>query len=406
MAAQSNLQKDVLIMYLEDQVNEIADHMYGKAIADLTDQETYFVVLSVVKRILSVADKIEGEKKVYYVSMEFLIGKLLTNNLINLGIYGKMKAILASQGKDLAVIEELEPEPSLGNGGLGRLAACFLDSIATLGLNGDGVGLLYHFGLFKQVFKNHVQTAEPNQWVEPSSWLNKTEITYDIYFGKNKVTSRLYDIDVIGYEQGINRLRLFDIESIDEALVKKGIDFNKKSFAKNLTLFLYPDDSDEAGNLLRIYQEYFLVANAAQLVIQEMRVKKYDLRYLYNHAVIQINDTHPTLIIPELIRILVEEKAFSINEAIDVIQKTCAYTNHTILAEALEKWPLKYINKVVPQLIPYIKELDKRVKTQYKDASVHIIDKNRTVHMAHIDIHYGFSVNGVAALHTDILKET
>ncbi|MCL2718695.1 MAG: glycogen/starch/alpha-glucan family phosphorylase [Lachnospiraceae bacterium] len=406
MAAQSNLQKDVLIMYLEDQVTEIANDMYGKPIADLTDKETYYVVLAVVKRILSVSDKIEGEKKVYYVSMEFLIGKLLSNNLINLGIYEKMKEILASQGKELAHLEELEPEPSLGNGGLGRLAACFLDSIATLGLNGDGVGLLYHFGLFKQVFKDRLQTAEKNNWIEPHSWLNKSEITYDIYFGKDKVTSRLYDIDVIGYEQGVNRLRLFDIESVDEALVKKGITFNKKSIAKNLTLFLYPDDSDEAGNLLRIYQEYFLAANAVQLVFHEMKAKKYDLRYLYNHAVIQINDTHPTLIIPELIRVLVEEKALTIDEAINVVKKTCAYTNHTILAEALEKWPLKYINKVVPQLIPYIKELDKRVKAQYKDSSVHIIDKNRVVHMAHIDIHYGFSVNGVAALHTEILKET
>ena len=406
MAAQSNLQKDVLIIHLEDQLIKIADTMYGKLLEDLTDKETYYVVLAVVKRILSVSDKIEGEKKVYYVSMEFLIGKLLSNNLINLGIYDKMREILATKGKDLAVLEELEPEPSLGNGGLGRLAACFLDSIATLGLNGDGVGLLYHFGLFKQVFKDRLQTAEKNTWIEPKSWLTKSEITYDICFGKDKVTSRLYDIDVIGYEQGVNRLRLFDLESVDEALIKKGIDFNKKSITQNLTLFLYPDDSDVAGNLLRIYQEYFLVANAVQLIIHEMKTKKYDLRYLYNHAVIQINDTHPTMIIPELIRVLVEEKGFTMDEAIDVAGKTCAYTNHTILAEALEKWPLKYINKVVPQLVPYIKELDKRVKAKYKDPSVQIIDKNRTVHMAHICIHYGFSVNGVAALHTEILKET
>ncbi|MCL2050915.1 MAG: glycogen/starch/alpha-glucan family phosphorylase [Lachnospiraceae bacterium] len=405
MAAQSNLQKDVLILHLEDQLNEISKSIYGKNIEDLTDNEVYFVVLSVVKRILSVSDKIEGEKKVYYVSMEFLIGKLLSNNLINMGIYEKVKDILSAKGKELAAILELEPEPSLGNGGLGRLAACFLDSIATLGLSGDGVGLLYHFGLFKQVFKDRLQTAEKNNWIEPHSWLNKSEITYDIYFGKDKVTSRLYDIDVIGYEQGVNRLRLFDIESIDEALLKKGITFDKKSIAQNLTLFLYPDDSDEAGNLLRIYQEYFLVANAAQLVIHEMKAKKYDLRYLSDHAIIQINDTHPTLIIPELVRILVEEKAFTLDEAINIVKKTCAYTNHTILAEALEKWPLKYINKVVPQLVPYIKELDKRAKAQFKDPSVHIIDKSRTVHMAHIDIHYGFSVNGVAALHTDILKE-
>jgi len=406
MAAQSNLQKDVLIIHLEDQLIEIANTLYGRKIEDLTDKETYYVVLAVVKRILGVSDKIEGEKKVYYVSMEFLIGKLLSNNLINLGIYEKMREILSLKGKDLAVLEELEPEPSLGNGGLGRLAACFLDSIATLGLNGDGVGLLYHFGLFKQVFKDRLQTAEKNNWIEPKSWLTKSEITYDICFGKDKVVSRLYDIDVIGYEQGVNRLRLFDLESIDEALIKKGIDFNKKSISQNLTLFLYPDDSDVAGNLLRIYQEYFLAANAVKLIIHEMKTKKYDLRYLYDHAVIQINDTHPTLIIPELIRVLVEEKDFKLDDAIDVARKTCAYTNHTILAEALEKWPLKYINKVVPQLVPYIKELDKRVKAKYKDPSVRIIDKNRTVHMAHICIHYCFSVNGVAALHTEILKDT
>lgn len=405
MPAQTNLQKDVLIMYLEDQLNEVARDMYVKPLEELTDAETYYVVLSVIKRILSVSDRIEGEKKVYYVSMEFLIGKLLTNNLINLGIYDRMKDILASRGKELNALEELEPEPSLGNGGLGRLAACFLDSIATLGLSGDGIGLLYHFGLFKQIFVDHQQTAQKNEWIENFSWLNKSEITYDIYFGEDKVTSRLYDIDVIGYEQGCNRLRLFDIVSVDEALVKKGIDFNKKSISKNLTLFLYPDDSDKAGNLLRIYQEYFLSANAVQLIIQEMKAKKYDLRYLYNHAVIQINDTHPTLIIPELIRVLVEEKAFTMDDAIEVVKKTCAYTNHTILAEALEKWPLSYLNKVVPHLVPYIKELDKRIKARYKDKKVHIIDSNRVVHMAHIDIHYGFSVNGVAALHTAILKE-
>ena len=406
MAAQSNLQKDVLIIHLEDQLNEIANDLYGKPVDDLTDHETYYVVLSVVKRILSVSDRIEGEKKVYYVSMEFLLGKLLSSNLINLGIYKKMREILASKGKDLTVLEELEPEPSLGNGGLGRLAACFLDSIATLGLNGDGVGLLYHFGLFRQVFVDRLQTAERNIWIEPKSWLTKSDVTFDIHFGKDKVTSRLYDIDVIGYEQGVNNLRVFDLENVDESLIKKGINFDKKSIDKNLTLFLYPDDSDIAGNLLRIYQEYFLVSNAARLVIHEMKTKKYDLRYLYDHAVIQINDTHPTLIIPELIRILVEEYAFTIDEAIEIVGKTCAYTNHTILSEALEKWPLKYINKVVPQLIPYIKELDKRVKAKFKDNSVHIVDKNRIVHMAHICIHYGFSVNGVAALHTEILKDS
>ncbi len=406
MAAQTNLQKDVLVLNLEAQLKDVANDMYAKSIEALTDQELYYVVLTLTKRLMKVSDVNEGEKKIYYISAEFLIGKLLSNNLINLGVYDKMNEILKKYGKDIAMMEEIEPEPSLGNGGLGRLAACFLDSIASLGLPGEGIGLNYHFGLFKQVFKDRLQTAEKNDWIEKNSWLTKTDVTFDVFFGKKKVTSRLYDIDVAGYESGVNKLRLFDIESVDESLVKDGITFDKEEIAKNLTLFLYPDDSDEAGNLLRIYQQYFMVCNAAQLILREMREKKYDLRKMYNHAVIQINDTHPTMIIPELIRILVEEKAFTIDEAIEVVSKTCAYTNHTILAEALEKWPLKYLEKVVPQLVPYIKELDKRVAAKYKDPKVQIIDKDDRVHMAHIDIHYGFSVNGVAAIHTDILKET
>lgn len=406
MAAQTNLQKDILVLNLEEQLMEIAKEMYGKELSALTDQETYYAVLILTKRLMAVSDCNEGEKKVYYISAEFLIGKLLSNNLINLGVYDKMSDILEKYGKKLSVIEEVEPEPSLGNGGLGRLAACFLDSIATLGLPGEGIGLNYHFGLFKQVFKDKLQTAEKNAWIEENSWLTKTDITYDVYFGKKKVTSRLYDIDVAGYDSGVNKLHLFDIESLDESLVKEGIQFDKEAIEKNLTLFLYPDDSDEAGNLLRIYQQYFMVSNAAQLILAEMKEKKFDLRKMYDHAVIQINDTHPTMIIPELIRILVEEKAFTIDEAIEVVRKTCAYTNHTILAEALEKWPLKYLEKVVPQLVPYIKELDKRVAAKYKDERVQIIDKDGRVHMARIDIHYGFSVNGVAAIHTQILEET
>ena len=406
MAAQTNLQKDILVLNLEEQLMEIAEEMYGKELSALTDQETYYAVLILTKRLMAVSDCNEGEKKVYYISAEFLIGKLLSNNLINIGVYDKMSDILEKYGKKLSVIEEVEPEPSLGNGGLGRLAACFLDSIATLGLPGEGIGLNYHFGLFKQVFKDKLQTAEKNAWIEENSWLTKTDITYDVYFGKKKVTSRLYDIDVAGYDSGVNKLHLFDIESLDESLVKDGIQFDKEVIEKNLTLFLYPDDSDEAGNLLRIYQQYFMVSNAAQLILAEMKEKKFDLRKMYDHAVIQINDTHPTMIIPELIRILVEEKAFTIDEAIEVVRKTCAYTNHTILAEALEKWPLKYLEKVVPQLVPYIKELDKRVAAKYKDERVQIIDKDGRVHMAHIDIHYGFSVNGVAAIHTQILEET
>ncbi|MCI8936125.1 MAG: glycogen/starch/alpha-glucan phosphorylase [Lachnospiraceae bacterium] len=391
---------------MEQQLEEVAKEMFGKAVAELSDQETYYVVLVYAKRIMAVSDTNEGEKKIYYISAEFLIGKLLSNNLINLGIYDKIDQILKSKGKSLSVIEEIEPEPSLGNGGLGRLAACFLDSIATLGLPGEGIGLNYHYGLFKQVFKDKVQTAEKNDWIEENSWLTKTDVTFDVFFGKRKVTSRLYDIDVAGYDSGVNKLRLFDIESLDESLVKDGISFDKEQIEKNLTLFLYPDDSDEAGNLLRIYQQYFMVCNAAQLILREMKEKKYDLRKMYEHAVIQINDTHPTMVIPELIRVLVEEKAFTMDEAIEVVSKTCAYTNHTILAEALEKWPLAYLEKVVPQLVPYIKELDKRIAAKYDDPKVQIIDESGRVHMAHIDIHYGFSVNGVAAIHTEILKDS
>lgn len=406
MATQTNLMKDILVLNLEKQLEEVAGEMFGKSVRELTDQETYYTVLVLTKRLMAVSDTNQGEKKIYYISAEFLIGKLLSNNLINLGIYDQLEEVLKKKGKELSKIEEIEPEPSLGNGGLGRLAACFLDSIATLGLPGEGIGLNYHFGLFKQVFKDRLQTAEKNDWIEENSWLTKTDVSFDVYFGKKKVVSRLYDIDVAGYDSGVNKLRLFDIESVDEGLVKKGIDFDKEAIEKNLTLFLYPDDSDEAGNLLRIYQQYFMVSNAAQLILREMKEKKYDLRKMYEHAVIQINDTHPTMVIPELIRILVEEKAFTMDEAIEVVSRTCAYTNHTILAEALEKWPLKYLEKVVPQLVPYIKELDKRVAEKYQDPRVQIIDKDGRVHMAHIDIHYGFSVNGVAAIHTKILEET
>ena len=406
MSHADNMQRDVLVMNLELQLEEKMQKHYGKSLKDGTKEEVYYAVLEATKDLASVMDENDGEKKVYYISAEFLIGKLLSNNLINLGIYEKIKGILEKNGLTLAELEEVEPEPSLGNGGLGRLAACFMDSIATLGLPGEGIGLNYHFGLFKQVFKNHLQTAEKNDWIENRSWLHKTDVTFDVSFGDKKVTSRLYDIDVVGYNSGINKLHLFDLESVDESLVKKGIDFDKEAIEKNLTLFLYPDDSDEAGNLLRIYQQYFMVSNAAQLILREMKEHKFDLRKMYDHAVIQINDTHPTMVIPELIRILVEEKAFSMDEAIEVVRKTCAYTNHTILAEALEKWPLAYLEKVVPQLIPYIEELDKRVREKYKDPKVQIIDEDDRVHMAHIDIHYGFSVNGVAAIHSDILKQT
>ncbi len=406
MSKHTNMQRDILVLNLEEQIEQIAQEKYEKSLKECTDAEAYYVLLTVVTRLIDVSEVYNGEKKIYYISMEFLIGKLLSNNLINLRVYDKVQEILKKNGKELSKIEEVEPEPSLGNGGLGRLAACFLDSITTLGYAGEGIGLNYHYGLFKQVFKDNLQNAEKNDWIEDQSWLEDTDVKFDVNFGKKTVTSKLYNMNVVGYDSGVNKLRLFDLDTVDESLVKKGIDFDKKKVDKNLTLFLYPDDSDEAGNLLRIYQEYFLVSNAAQLILKEQKERQYDLRKLYDHAVIQINDTHPTMIIPELIRILVEDKAFQMDEAIEVVSKTCAYTNHTILAEALETWPLKYLEKVVPQLVPYIKELDKRVKAKYKNPAVHIIDKDKKVHMAFIDIHYGFSINGVAAIHTDILKDT
>ncbi len=399
--------RKVLQLNMETQLKMLAERKYGKGLSDCTDEQLYYSILELTKEMTEVTEEITGDKKLYYISAEFLIGKLLSNNLINLGIYEELEKILKKYGKELSRIEEVEPEPSLGNGGLGRLAACFLDSIATLGLPGDGIGLNYHFGLFKQVFQEKLQEAEPNEWIEKDSWLNKTETTFEVTFGDMTVKSRLYDIDVVGYDSGVNKLHLFDIESVDESIVKDGINFDKEEIEKNLTLFLYPDDSDEAGNLLRIYQQYFMVSNGAQLILQELKEKKQDLKKLHDYCVIQINDTHPTMVIPELIRILVEDKAFTLDEAIEVVSKTCAYTNHTILAEALEKWPLEYLEKVVPQLVPIIKELDKRVREKYpKNKNVWIIDQDDKVHMAHIDIHYGFSVNGVAAIHTEILKNT
>ena len=393
-------------MSLEQELTTLTKKLYGKTIKGCNNSQLYDAVLQLTKDRMDRVKVLDGKRKVYYISMEFLIGKLLSNNLINLGIYDELKDLLEANGKDITKIEDAEPEPSLGNGGLGRLAACFLDSIATLGLPGDGIGLNYHYGLFKQVFRKKMQNAEKNDWIEDNSWLRKTKTTYKVKFGCGTVTSVLYDIDVVGYENGRNKLHLFDIKTIDESLVKKGINFDKTQIDKNLTLFLYPDDSDKDGNLLRIYQEYFMVSNAAQLIIEEEKAKEHDLHKLDKHVAIQINDTHPTMVIPELIRILTKKEGFTMDEAIAVVSKTCAYTNHTILAEALEKWPLDYLKEVVPQLIPIIRELDKRIKAKYKDESVQIIDKQKRVHMAHIDIHYGFSVNGVAAIHTDILKDT
>ena len=386
-------------------LQEIVSNRCGKEISQCTNEELYYALLEMTKGMAKEKESNQGKRKLYYISAEFLIGKLLSNNLINLGIYEDVKKLLADNGKSLAEIEEVEPEPSLGNGGLGRLAACFLDSIASLGLNGDGVGLNYHYGLFKQVFKNNLQNETPNPWIEKESWLTKTDVTYPIQFGGFTLQSRLYDIDVIGYENRTTKLHLFDVETVDESLVGDGIDFDKEDIAKNLTLFLYPDDSDDKGRILRVYQQYFMVSNAARLIIDETLARGGDLRKLNEYAVIQINDTHPSMVIPEMIRLLME-RGILMDEAIDIVSKTCAYTNHTILAEALEKWPIHFLEKAVPQLLPIIYELNSRVTKKYDDKSVAIIDDEKRVHMAHMDIHYGYSVNGVAYLHTEILKNT
>ena len=375
-----------------------------KGISVSTDEEVYYALLELVKDKAEKKVSNKGKKKLYYISAEFLIGKLLSNNLINLGIYDEVKETLEKNGKSLAEIEEIELEPSLGNGGLGRLAACFIDSIATLGLNGDGVGLNYHYGLFKQVFENNLQKETPNPWITKESWLTKTDITYPVSFGGFTVQSRLYDIDVVGYNNRTTKLHLFDIESVDESIVGDTIDFDKDDIKKNLTLFLYPDDSDDKGRLLRVYQQYFMVSNAARLILAEAEAKGSNLHDLADYAAVQINDTHPSMVIPELIRLL-QEKGILMDEAIEIVSKVCAYTNHTILAEALEKWPINFLEKAVPQLMPIIRELDNKVRAKVADESTYII-KDGLVHMAHMDIHFGYSVNGVAYLHTEILKNT
>ena len=375
-----------------------------KGISVSSNEEVYFALLDLVKEKAEGKVSNKGKKKLYYISAEFLIGKLLSNNLINLGIYDEVKETLAKNGKSLAEIEEVELEPSLGNGGLGRLAACFIDSIATLGLNGDGVGLNYHYGLFKQVFENNLQKETPNPWITEKSWLTKTDITYPVSFGGFTVQSRLYDIDVVGYNNRTTKLHLFDIESVDESIAGDTIDFDKEDIKKNLTLFLYPDDSDDKGRLLRVYQQYFMVSNAARLILAEAEAKGSNLHDLADYAAVQINDTHPSMVIPELIRLL-QERGILMDEAIEIVTKVCAYTNHTILAEALEKWPIYFLEKAVPQLMPIIRELDNKVRAKVSDESTYII-KDGLVHMAHMDIHYGYSVNGVAYLHTEILKNT
>ncbi|MDD3403737.1 MAG: glycogen/starch/alpha-glucan phosphorylase [Hespellia sp.] len=388
-------------MNLEMRLNDLL----GKNIADSTDREVYEALLTLTQSEAKIRQREEGKKKIYYISAEFLIGKLLSNNMINLGIYEEARNVLAKNGKDICSIEEIEVEPSLGNGGLGRLASCFLDSIATLNLTGAGIGLNYHLGLFKQEFAANKQKEIANPWIENPSWLIKTEKSYPVQFKNFSLNSRMYEIAITGYEGRTNKLELFDIDTVDEHIVHDGITFDKDDITKNLTLFLYPDDSDEKGRMLRIYQQYFMVSNAAQLIIEECEKKGSDLYDLYDYAVIQINDTHPSMVIPELIRLLTL-KGMEMDQAIEVVSKTCAYTNHTILAEALEKWPMHYLKEVVPQLVPIIEVLDDKVRRKYEDESVTIIDRNDIVHMAHMDIHYGFSVNGVAALHTEILKDT
>ena len=392
-------------MRMRDELEQKVGLRFSKGLMAADNKETYLALLELVQEKLAAAKQIQGEKKLYYISAEFLVGKLLSNNLINLGIYDQVKEALAEAGKDLSQVEEQENEPSLGNGGLGRLAACYLDSAATLGLPGDGVGLCYHFGLFKQYFQDHKQQERPDAWLSPQSWLKKTGVRFPVPFPQGEATAVLYDLSVSGYENGVNKLHLFDLETVDESLVKEGIDFDKTDILHNLTLFLYPDDSDRAGRLLRVYQQYFMVSAAAQLIVKELEEKGRPLRDLHKYAVIQINDTHPSMVIPELVRLLTA-KGVSLDDAIDTVSKTCAYTNHTILAEALEKWPLDYLEEAVPGLVPIIQELDKRVKAKYPDKALAIIDENNLVHMAHMDIHYGFSVNGVASLHTEILEKS
>ena len=378
----------------------------GKSLDEASKEEIYIALLNFTKKQLQQMKRNSGDRKLYYISAEFLVGKLLSNNLINLGIFEEVRDVLKNHGHNLTEIEEMEMEPSLGNGGLGRLAACFLDSIATLGLHGDGVGLNYHDGLFMQKFKDNKQREEKNPWITDESWLTRTDVSFEVPFKDFTLKSTMYDIDVPGYNSGCNKLHLFDLDSVDESIIHDGIQFDKNDIKKNLTLFLYPDDSDEAGKLLRLYQQYFMLSNAAQLIIKEAEDRGVDLYHLHEHVCIQINDTHPTMVIPELIRILTEEKNFNIDTAVDVVSKSCAYTNHTILAEALEKWPISYLEKVVPQLMPIIRDLDRRVRRDFHDERVYIIDNMDRVHMAHIDIHFGYAVNGVAALHTEILKES
>lgn len=386
-------------------LEKFVEDRYRKSLKECSNEEIYVALLELVKQQAQGKESPAKKKKVYYISAEFLIGKLLSNNLINLGLFDTVKKELEENGKSIYEIEEIEPEPSLGNGGLGRLAACFLDSIATLGIPGDGIGINYHLGLFRQAFEKNLQKEYPNPWIEKESWLTKREKSYTVEFRNHVVKASLYDIAVTGYENRTNQLHLFDIDSVEEKITEDGISFDKEDIERNLTLFLYPDDSDEKGQLLRINQQYFMVSAGAQLILEECEARGCNLHDLPEYAAIQINDTHPTMVIPELIRLLLI-RGICIEEAMEIVAKTCAYTNHTILAEALEKWPVDYLKKVVPQLLPIIHILDNEAKKKYPDEAVAIIDKENRVHMAHIDMHYGYSINGVAYLHTEILKNS
>ena len=401
-----NMIFDVMVMNMEKQLTELSHERFGKPLEKCGDEETYFILMLLIKRILKISEENSGEKKVYYVSAEFLPGRFLLNTLINLGIYRKAEKLLARYGKNLQNVLEYEPEPSLGSGGLGRLSACFMDSIATLGYPAEGLGINYRYGLFRQSFSDYMQKMDKDPWIQWDSWEDLTDVKFDVNLGRYKVRARMYEISVAGYHSGVNKLRLFDLESADGSIVHDGIEFDKSAIDKNLTLFVYPDDSDEAGKMLRLYQQYFLVSCAAQQILSEMKARKCDLRRMYDYAVIQINDTHPSLIIPELIRILTDDKALSFMEAVKVVTKTCAYTNHTILAEALETWSVDQLSEVVPQLVPIIHRLDLIIKNRYHDPSVWIIDTEKRVHMANLCVHFGFSVNGVAKIHTKILEES
>ena len=390
---------------MSESMKTTLNELCQKDITTASDAELYTALLKLVQEQSQKQIKPVTGRKLYYISAEFLIGKLLSNNLINLGLYDEVRETLASVGKSLADIEEQEPEPSLGNGGLGRLAACFLDSLATLNLPGDGVGLRYHCGLFHQNFKNNIQNETPDFWLTDQCSAKATDTVFPVSLAGNTYSARLYKLPVTGYEGRTNMLNLFDLDSVDESVIADGISFDKKDIARNLTLFLYPDDSDEDGRLLRIYQQYFMVSAGAQLILNECAARGCNYHDLADYAAIQINDTHPSMVIPELIRLL-GEHGISFDEAVQIVTDTCAYTNHTILAEALEKWPRHYLDTVVPQLMPIIEKLDSIAKTRTTDPSLAVIDQNQVVHMAHMDIHFSHSTNGVATLHTQILKES